>query len=389
MVLDLQEELYLTGKPAEATKDVGAGEDAIDDDDCMDSDWVGNPNPLARDVGTSTNLGWGDHSYSLRDRSRSLTGISGAISRLARAADYASSAVLKTEGTRPDADEASGSVDAKSVSVQGGLTGEFELSKQLSSRSGLAASEEAGKSMQETFAAIRAKNGRARNVQLWHLPHSGSSINPHYMMRGGAIPEDPDAPESMTSLGSVSQKVHASYTPPQSPHKSVHPSADALAGRLSSAANGYEPPMHRNAPPSPAIAGTPQSDSGIVFSPHTGPGNLPSGTFTYHNSIFNVPSGALSPRCEPAARGQDQLHSPLADKPHEGVPHAQTEVKYGRPDIHALFAAAAAQAKELGEERVAVLICSNKNVLLASLAEAQWRQGTQVDFDVHYEAFGF
>lgn len=68
----------------------------------------------------------------------------------------------------------------------------------------------------------------------------------------------------------------------------------------------------------------------------------------------------------------------------EGVCH-----KTGRPDLPAIFDAAAAQAQRLGEHRVAVLVCGNHHVLDGCLAQVGARQGGPVRFDVHFEAFGF
>jgi hypothetical protein len=61
-----------------------------------------------------------------------------------------------------------------------------------------------------------------------------------------------------------------------------------------------------------------------------------------------------------------------------------------RPDFVKLFAEAAAEAERLGESRVAVLICSNHNVMDLCMKQvaAQNREGN-VKFDVHCEAFSF
>jgi hypothetical protein len=372
--------------PDASKHDVAVGNDGLDDGD--DTDWLGNPNPLARDVATSTNLGWDYKSTSLgqRDRSRALAGFSGAISRLTRAADYASSAVLNNE--RPGPDGCTAHMDA-STSIKIGVTGEIEDSTRLNNRSGLAGGEDADISLQDTFASPNRATNNGQELRSRRLSHGGSSLSWRFgpELLSGSIPEDLDDRQSPTR---ASQWAHAKSTPPHTPPsiRGVLPTVDPLTP-FSDTSNYpgqmYVPPMHRSILPSPVATGTPM-DSGVLF---VSSGKLPPGNVAYHNSMFNAPSVALSPRFDSTVRAKDDFLSPVNIKPNQSLPHANTQVNFGRPDIHALFAAAAAQAKELGEERVALLICSNKHVLLECLEEAQWRQGTQVDFDVHYEAFGF
>ena len=62
----------------------------------------------------------------------------------------------------------------------------------------------------------------------------------------------------------------------------------------------------------------------------------------------------------------------------------------GRPNMNAMFTEVEAEAVQHGEERVAVLVCGNQQVLRSVMHIARERSaGGSVAFDVHYEAFGF
>lgn len=60
----------------------------------------------------------------------------------------------------------------------------------------------------------------------------------------------------------------------------------------------------------------------------------------------------------------------------------------GRPDFATVFADAAAEARQLGESRVAVFVCGNKRVVKQCLKHCNPTSGG-VTFDCHYEAFSF
>jgi hypothetical protein len=73
---------------------------------------------------------------------------------------------------------------------------------------------------------------------------------------------------------------------------------------------------------------------------------------------------------------------------HKGDRNGRMRYHAGRPNLEAMFQEVEDEATALGESRVALLVCGNKGVLESCLRIARMRQG-RVQFDPHYEAFGF
>ena len=93
-------------------------------------------------------------------------------------------------------------------------------------------------------------------------------------------------------------------------------------------------------------------------------------------------SEQLSPRCK-----SQQVHGKASRSPASARRGPQFEQRQGRPDVAALLADAADAALDAGENRVALLICSNPGLAASLRHEARCYES--VRFDVHEEQFGF
>lgn len=79
----------------------------------------------------------------------------------------------------------------------------------------------------------------------------------------------------------------------------------------------------------------------------------------------------------------------LSRKSKQALQGGQIKYHDGRPKLGELFESVAMQAKASGCERVAVLICGNKHLLRNCLALVKEHSGGDLEFEAHYESFGF
>ena len=342
-----QEEVYLTGKPS----------DPPDLPDPEDPEDIGaNPNPLRRELSMTGPLfrlsATLSHARSGIDRRGPASHLS---NRLERAAEYAGS--VTSEGAGLSQSIVGGTAQSNRLSVDLQVWPHADPATQASPRIGDTAN------LHEAYAlACRTDVG------------------------------------SLTAMGSRLQHRHAGAA-----RRSFSGSSRRNSLNLPDRVPEHSDVVFETAPSS-AVGG----DSGTPVRQPLSP--LSSHTAARHAAgPYVPPHAATSPldsdgaRCMPSAFTAPPVTAPDAFDSHDAATrdaalarlrgNAAVEpfvhYKMGRPDLALVFREAAEQARAMGERRVAIMICGNDHVLDACLAEVQRRQGTQVEFDVHFEAFGF
>jgi hypothetical protein len=461
-----QEEIYLTGKPPTNTKEA-IGEDA-------ESNELNNPNPLGRDVATSTTLlGWGDSDH--HHQHWTVFGNSGILSRAwSQAHDTTatsqhtgrwsvrgrSRSIFRHGLTQEAPNEAEGSLP-----VQQPARGDHDYALPLTpeSQQPCAGPTCSSNTLSDVYAEMscnplatsagETSSSGNRVVFDLSLPppdtlHKSSSMlqashptaAPKSIAGMQASQPTPCSADSNASTDSNKGDPMLMFLP--SSNATEKP--DGFAGRVYSkqtrgashlldTESQHVPPSTKTSPPQFASKKGTCCNSNLVpskqqtsmqKSPETQRPLAAKGTRCTNHQTYVPPcplpstvSTALEPKRRRAATSRPFQH-PLAkdskgfmaaDKAQPTLPGApcpepalsaasdsqsadtsgRVQHISGRPVMSSLFRAAAEQAKAVGEDRVAVLVCGNKHVLLSCLDEVQWRQDTQVDFHVHYEAFGF